>query len=370
MKNVVFLCNKIFPINSGDSLYNYGLCNEFSKYCNLHVISFGKEYEDKIENFDYRIFDFVTSKKNKFDETVIKYINAMNKTNEIDIIFLSHIDVMYYYKPLKKSLPHVKFIYISHNVEAINKKQSLKREKSFGVFNKLKEIYKYERIKYYEKELLNCSNIYFTISTEDYKQHLKLYHKIGKPIFCKPLISFENCKSKERLTNYNKKLLIAGSMNWYPNVEGIKWFVNTVFSKIVSDGYILYLAGANPSSELYELKNKYPKNIIITGLVDSMDEYFQKCDISIIPLFSGTGAKIKVLESIGRGIPTICTSFAAKDYKITDEVIIADSADEFMRSIRQIEEDITFRIMMNEKMKMYYDKYMNLSEDIINILKD
>ena len=140
-------------------------------------------------------------------------------------------------------------------------------------------------------------------------------------------------------------------------------------TQLMEENYKLFIVGNNPSDSILALSKQWPENIIVTGKVPAVDPYFEMCDISIVPLFEGTGTKIKVLESIGRGIPTIATGFAAKDYGLVDEISIADTAQEFIDTIHYLENNKSYRIKQYRKMKAYYAKYNQLDKEIYEIFK-
>ena len=160
-------------------------------------------------------------------------------------------------------------------------------------------------------------------------------------------------------------------MSWFPNHNGIIWFVEKVFGKLleIDPEYELYLVGRDPDPSLSELVQRYPDNIILTGGVPDTEEYFRLCGISVIPIFEGTGAKIKVLESIARGIPTVCSAFAAKDYDITDELFVADSEQDFLEGILTISNQPELRSNYYDRMAYYYDRYFQINHEILDILQ-
>lgn len=220
-----------------------------------------------------------------------------------------------------------------------------------------------------EREMIAKSEWVFCISRNDMEILAQEFGYRKKFIFSKPLIDFPKTKSLVDIQKYNHKLLIVGSMNWYPNVKGILWFVNNVFKKLQNDDpqLKLYLVGSKPTSEIKKLASD---NIIVTGFVESTMSYFKDCDISIIPVFEGTGAKIKVLESIARGIPTVCSDYAAKDYDIHDEISVASSADEFECAIMELANCPEKRIAQYKAMETYYKGYFCTNPKIMSILSE
>lgn len=373
MKNVIMLTHKIYPLTAGDALYTWGIYQELKEYVNLKVFAYIVGDLDKsIENI---VFYPLKGKYDSFNKKMFQDVcNYIEKAN-IDIIILNHVVMYKYLKPLKKKYPFIKYFYISHNVEYINDTgayaDNIKNKKGgIKVLYWFYYILKRVKSKQRERLMLTQTNAYFSISKADMELQKRLYKNILQGYYLKPVIDFNKNKDENDMEHYNKKLLIAGSMSWYPNVEGTLWFINEVFQKLIKDGYVLYVVGNNPSERIVELSKKQPQNIIVTGFVESVDKYFAECDISIVPLFEGTGAKIKVLESIGRGILTISTGYATKDYAIRDEIIIANTAQEFIDAIKNFENNVNLRKVMYKKAQTYYKEYNTIDKEIIKLLEE
>jgi len=389
MKKIMFIGDKIYPLDSGDALYNYGLVKGIEKYFDITSFAFiDPKYIAERDNLDNKNIKLYPSYENcgiranmmsrlghglSINQEMINDIFSLLDTKEYKVVIISHITMIQFARVLKKKYTNIEFIYVSHNVEIVNfreERAQLIKNKKFRLLYKLLTLVKEKNVKRDEKFLLSEFCHSFTISMSDYEIQRHIYKSIVKPCYCKPLIEFPHVKNEESLKKFNKKILLAGSMGWFPNIEGAEWFVNHVFEQLANTGYILYLVGNRPDKKIFDLQRRYPKNIVVTGRVESMDEYFEKCDISIIPLFSGTGAKIKVLESIARGIPTIATSFAVKDYNLKEEVIVADSAEDFYISINQIKENYGRRLSLYRNMQIYYSNYMVLSQEIKSLLDE
>ena len=81
-----------------------------------------------------------------------------------------------------------------------------------------------------------------------------------------------------------------GKMSYLPNVEAALWFSKQVFpliqKKIPESKF--YIIGKDPSKELVELSGSNP-NIVVTGTVDSIEDYYEHTDIVVIPLTHGGG---------------------------------------------------------------------------------
>ena len=133
-----------------------------------------------------------------------------------------------------------------------------------------------------------------------------------------------------------------GSMNWMPNEEGIKWFLNNVWDNFIKkdpDAH-LYLAGRNMPQWLKKVKKT---NVHVLGEVDDAHAFIRENDIAIVPLLSGSGIRIKIIESMAMGRTVITTMIGAEgiQYSEYDNIIIADGAAKMTETMHKIRKEPT-----------------------------
>jgi glycosyltransferase involved in cell wall biosynthesis len=132
-------------------------------------------------------------------------------------------------------------------------------------------------------------------------------------------------------------LFHIGAMNWIPNEEGIKWFIDNVWPLVEENlpHVKLYLAGR----EMPEWLNKISKkNIRVVGEVESAHDFINSKAISIAPLFSGSGIRIKIIESMALGKAVISTSIGAEGINVENgkNILIANTAQDFFGAIKTL----------------------------------
>ena len=129
-------------------------------------------------------------------------------------------------------------------------------------------------------------------------------------------------------------LFSIGAMDWIPNSEGITWFLEKVWPEIHGKYPNLhyYIAGRNMPEWLS--KKRYP-NVEIVGEVDDAMAFMRSKAILIVPLFSGSGIRIKIIEGMATGKPIISTAIGAEGIKCThnQNILIADTLREFLDCI-------------------------------------
>ena len=130
-----------------------------------------------------------------------------------------------------------------------------------------------------------------------------------------------------------------GSMNWMPNEEGIKWLLKNVWDDVhkrIPEAK-LYLAGRNMPKWLMKTRKK---NVVVVGEVPDAQEFVNQHNIAIVPLFSGSGMRIKIIESMALGKTVITTLVGAEgiQYSESEDIIIADNEPKMVENICRLYE--------------------------------
>ena len=136
------------------------------------------------------------------------------------------------------------------------------------------------------------------------------------------------------------KFYHIGSMNWMPNEEGIRWFIDEVLPKTVEKvpTFIYHLAGRNMPEWLTQLNNP---NVDVIGEVPDAKAFVSENDVAIVPLLAGSGIRIKIIESMAMGKTVITTRVGAEGilYKEDANLIIAENKAKMVEAIRSINEN-------------------------------
>lgn len=126
-------------------------------------------------------------------------------------------------------------------------------------------------------------------------------------------------------------LSLLASMEWAPNVAGAQWFVRDVLPMILRrrPDTVLHIAGRNPGADILNLHNGH--SVVVHGEVESAFEFRAHHAISIVPLFSGSGIRIKILEALAAGQAVVSTTIGAEGLNVVDgrHIQIADTAEDF-----------------------------------------
>ena len=134
------------------------------------------------------------------------------------------------------------------------------------------------------------------------------------------------------------KFYHIGSMNWMPNEEGIRWFIENVLPKTVEKvpDFKYLLAGRNMPEWLTNLKDPH---VEVIGEVPDAKAFVAQNDVAIVPLLSGSGIRIKIIESMAMGKTVITTRVGAEGILYDEEVnlIIAENPAKMVEAIRSLD---------------------------------
>ena len=124
-----------------------------------------------------------------------------------------------------------------------------------------------------------------------------------------------------------KKLMYVGFLGWEANVQGLLWFIEQVWPLLLVDHPDLRfdIVGKNPDSRLEQAAAAYP-GITLRGFVPDLQEVYRDSRVSVAPLLFGSGMKVKVLDALARGMPTVTTSVGAEGIELEPgkHLLVAD----------------------------------------------
>lgn len=140
------------------------------------------------------------------------------------------------------------------------------------------------------------------------------------------------------------------SLDWMPNIEGLKWFLKQVWPQVTAakPELELHIAGKATPQWLKELNQK---NVVVHGFVDDSIAFMNAYQLMIVPLLSGSGMRVKIIEGFASGKCVISTSVGAEGIPYThdENIVIADTVDEWVSAITSLLEKDEKRIAIEQK---------------------
>jgi glycosyltransferase involved in cell wall biosynthesis len=144
---------------------------------------------------------------------------------------------------------------------------------------------------------------------------------------------FKQTKAKNKNT-----IFYIGALDWTPNREGVIWFLKNIWTDIKKEfnDRDFVVAGRNAPEDFKSELKRY--SVKYVGEVDSAKEFIDNHNIMIVPLLSGSGMRIKIIEGMARGKCILTTSVGAEgiDAENGKDIFIQNTADEFKQILRNL----------------------------------
>lgn len=197
-----------------------------------------------------------------------------------------------------------------------------------------------EKKKKQEIERLNKYDVIITVTETD--KQILLKSGVNVPIHASP--SAVNTKEKE-YAGWNNELVFVGGYNHMPNHEGVNWFLQYVTPLVKWDNYpnvVLKIIGSGwPQSYERTFNGLY---VHLLGYVDDLSDEAYKC-IMIVPLLTGSGMRMKILDAASLSLPFVATSVGAEGLEFVNgkSCLIGNSPREFAEALMKVMSDESFR---------------------------
>lgn len=191
----------------------------------------------------------------------------------------------------------------------------------------------------YEADMLRRFDAIITVTAEDRALLLDLFAEPERsqqaakfttiPICVDPDLTPPVHRSPSTITPLT--ILHLGTMFWPPNVSGVLWFARAVLPLIWQQlpEARFVVVGKNPPAEVQALAAD--PRIEVAGYVADPLPFLQRTDVFVVPLFSGGGMRVKILDAWLWGLPVVSTPIGAEGMMLRDgeHILLAGDAASF-----------------------------------------
>jgi glycosyltransferase involved in cell wall biosynthesis len=259
--------------------------------------------------------------------------------NEFDIIQLEGLYLAPYIKQIRKYSNAIISLR-AHNVEHEIWKRSAENlspgAKKF-YFNSIAN-----RLEQFEKRTMDQYDLLIPITNRDALKLVEMGNT--KPYKVIPTGIPEKEFMKSYAPNKINSLFYIGALDWIPNQDGLKWFVTEVWNDLRNSNPNLsfHIAGRNAPRWFANFCEN--NGVVFHGEVESAKEFYKNHHIMVVPLFAGSGMRIKIIEAMAQSKIVITTSIGAEGLglKNNEHAIIADNASEIKKGILNLLENKEF----------------------------
>lgn len=176
------------------------------------------------------------------------------------------------------------------------------------------------------------------------------------------------------ISHNGKNIVFVGKMSYGPNIEAADWFANEIFPQIKEEiaDVKFYIVGKDPDDQVKALQSK---DVIVTGMVDDVEEYYLMADLVVLPLKNGGGVKVKLLEAISYNKPIVSTTVGVEGtYYANNLIPVSEEPQIFSRFCKEMIMDKE-RYPLKEVFEYYEknytwtcvgEKYLDCLKKIVN----
>lgn len=348
-----------FPVDNGSKIRIHNLLRGLSQVHEVTLLSFYDPNEvspDKVESYPFcaqvrvvpwKPFD-VKSKKAKaglfsatprslldtYSDEMASLIQQALKNEKYDLIIASQL-TMASYAPVFGSVPA-----IFEEVELGLYLQQVSSRKNW--IWRLRLGLTWLKLQKYFRRLLDSFSMCTVVSEQErriFVQHFPQHsHKVS--IFANGL----NVEEYEKVSKTPGKhqLVFTGSFRYRPNYYAMQWFLRDVYPLVLQciPDVQLIITGDPAGLPLPQIGN-----VTLAGYVDDIRSLIASCHVSIAPLWSGGGTRLKILEAMALGTPVVATSKGAEGLHVQsgENILIADDPKVFAEYVIQLLKDDELR---------------------------
>jgi len=133
------------------------------------------------------------------------------------------------------------------------------------------------------------------------------------------------------------RIVFTGVMDYWPNVEGVRWFVESVLPGIRAavPGVQFFIVGSRPTADVRRLQGD---GITVTGFVNDVREYVRSADVCVAPLRIARGVQNKILEAMAMGKAMVTTpqGHEGLQARVGEEIAVAEAPRDFAAAVIEL----------------------------------
>lgn len=282
------------------------------------------------------------------------------KSGKYDVVQVEGLYLAAYLDTIRK-YSDARVVYRAHNIEH-------RIWENFGIYNRnpLKKWYikkQSARIRRFEQEVVNRYDMLAAITEKD----LEILNGMGNHKPC--IVTHFGMYDTYAETAPNGRdgelcLQFIGALDWLPNVEALEWFSENVWKVLKKSHPDLrfYIAGRNAGRRLVRYLRRIEADFM--GEIESAAEFLSSPGILVVPLLSGSGIRVRVIEAMYSAKPIIASSMAVSGISCEEgkHLLLADNPAGFVYHIENLLDNPAGAYSMGTRARQFALKSFNNSE--------
>jgi len=391
---------KVFPHAHivGGPIIVYNRIKYLSANHEIHLLSFIKEdqkdFIDTVGRFCKRletvpyppkrsflqnIFDFFFSSRpnymlQQYSKELEKKVGEMVSAENYDVV-ISEFTMMAQYLYKNRFIPKKsKKVMSVHECYTVARLKIMKK-KPFS-WDAVKAFFYYIRLRPYEFKMYADADLVLTLTPEGREELLHYNKKL--PVKVVPHGVDVDFFNPNKRSPEKDAIMFLGNFGHKPNVDAVIYFYHDVLPLIRKEipDVKFYIVGQKPPKEILKFAEK--DKVIVTGFVESVKPYFDKAQVSVIPVRLGGGFRGKSLEAMASGVPVVSTSLGVQgvDGKDGEHFLLAETPQKFADKVcLLLTDENLYRKLAENGRKLMIEKYSwqvgvkKLEKNLLDLVK-
>ena len=386
MKRILYVADIYpFPYDTGGKLRTANILMQLSKYFDIDFVCFSIDSinDERIkisEKYCKSVKVFYSPKPNTFKKMlnlftptcnaafIVKskemneYIYKLVKRHEYMAIFVERLYAYQYVKQVKEKLfPDVPVYVDMHDIEREAMGYFGKITKN--VFRRLHYQVETQKVISLEQKTVQAADYMIAVSERDKDLYSEYFPDTKKKWFSvNNGVDLSKAINEPVVERDSNLVIFMGSLRHPPNLHGLRWFVQTAWPQIIEERPTtkFVIVGSGEITEEDNNLFEKAKGVEFKGYVENLYPLLRKASCLAVPLFSGSGTRLKILEAFSFELPVVSTSVGAEGIPCTDgeEILLADDETHMKDSILKILDDRNFsRYLADQAYKLVSNDY-------------
>lgn len=324
----------------------------FGRVCRFFVKRLGYRHPKLVQQYEWHRI------------TLMPLIRDALATEHYDLIHVEHTNIAHWLYGLDSKVPK---IMSSHNVKTIIWERYYQNAKGF----ERRQFYRdYCRLREYESTYLRDYDCVIAVSETD-RDTFREFTQDTVPLCVVPNgCDTDYFRPIEQIAD-QFELIFTGTMYYRPNIEAMHYFCQEIFPRILIrlPRCRLKIVGNKPPQEVKALEKQ--GNIEVTGFVPDVRPYMASAAVVVVPLVSGSGTRLKILEAMGMGKAVVSTTVGAEgiDYSNGGDILIADDPESFAENIMALLVDGPKREMLGKNARALAEEKYSWNASAVDLEK-
>lgn len=364
----LFLARSVHPPAGGPAIRNYQNINVLKRFGPVGIFCVSSQFNDTdppapVDLWSYTDTSAQPSLQDRLERwiwqlrqrgrptkrwpylsSVAKKLDTVLSEFQPDLVIFEQLS-LYHYLPIVRR-HNCRVILDEHNVEAYLFQETWCAGQD--IRSRFRAQDHLPLMKAIEKDFIEQADQVWVCSTIDQAQMEEWFGRSSTPSALIPnginlqyydCIWSEECERPPELDSDKPNVLFLGTLSYLPNTEAVQILLEQIYPKLQQrqPDCRLLLVGRDPTPMMQEAARQDP-SITITGKVPDVRPYLAAADLLVVPLFKGSGTRLKILEAFAAGCPVVSTAKGAEGIEAEDgeHLLIRDAVESLTEGVMEL----------------------------------